>query len=284
MKGDEFEIYEPKFTSHGFRYLEISGLHYAPEDGNVARLVVHNDAHSRSSFQVNEAAEVLNKINAGSRNGISGNLQGGPGSCGARDERGFFTGDTSLAAEASFLHFDLAAIYTHWLQTAADGQRPKGAINHGAIGDYAPDIVGDTRDGTVNWGGAFVTVPWTLWHHYGDTDVIRRNLPQLEAYMAFLEVQYDKTAGTGLKNFWPACLTWWIVIGPQPSCSLSTAFGYVNNLRMMAEMTEAINAASASTFRARWVPIVLRLLLAPCRVNSRHSWSFFEQQVAGPIP
>jgi len=37
MKGAEVEIYEPKFTSHGFRYLEVSGLAYAPQDSDVIR-------------------------------------------------------------------------------------------------------------------------------------------------------------------------------------------------------------------------------------------------------
>jgi alpha-L-rhamnosidase len=93
MKGAPgTEIFEPKFTSHGFRYLEILGLPYMPDDIDIKRLVTHNDVTSRSSLLFNEdGADILNDISAGCRNSIAGNLLGGPGSCGGRDERQWFS-------------------------------------------------------------------------------------------------------------------------------------------------------------------------------------------------
>ena len=153
------EVFEPKFTAHGFRYLELSGLDYTPQPQHVVRLVIHNDVSSRSAlaFNMDGGADVLNKVAQGCRNTIVGNLVGGPQSCSSRDERAFFTGDTALAAEASLQHFDVAAIYTHWVRTVQDTQRVDGAI-----GDYAPDTVGDHRDGHSNWGTAFPTAPWMV--------------------------------------------------------------------------------------------------------------------------
>ena len=122
------------------RYVEISGLPYAPQEGDVTRLVTHNDVTSSSSLLFNDdGAGVLNAINQGCRNSIVGNLLGGehdrshaqltcarwtasylpiavcsgPGSCGGRDERQWFTGDTNFAGEASLLHYDLAPIYSN---------------------------------------------------------------------------------------------------------------------------------------------------------------------------
>jgi alpha-L-rhamnosidase len=248
MKGaDEGEVYEPKFTNHGFRYLEIQGLAYAPVEDDVRMIVTHNDVSSRSSFRVNQAADVLNKINQGCRNSIVGNLIGGPQSCGGRDERQFFTGDTALAAEASLLHYDLPAIYSHWLQTVADQQR-----SDGAIGDYGPDTIGDIRDGHSNWGTGFPTVAWMIWHHYGDTGVIERHLPQLHQYMHFLEAQYNKTSSSGLRDFWPTCICGWITLGHVPENSLMSSFGYLNGLRMMADMTEAVGDESSVVYRQRF--------------------------------
>jgi len=66
MAGHETETYEPKFTMHGFRYLEIIGLDSAPANADVVRLVVHNDVATSTTFEVNADAEVLNKINMGS--------------------------------------------------------------------------------------------------------------------------------------------------------------------------------------------------------------------------
>jgi alpha-L-rhamnosidase len=77
MKGSDAEVYEPKFTSHGFRFLELSGLTYAPQEGDVVRLVTHADITSRSSLMFNErGAEILNSITQGCRNSIVGNLLG----------------------------------------------------------------------------------------------------------------------------------------------------------------------------------------------------------------
>ena len=60
------------------RFLELSGLAYAPEERDVVRLVTHNDVASRSSLLFNsDGAEVLNKISQGCRNSIVGNLLGG---------------------------------------------------------------------------------------------------------------------------------------------------------------------------------------------------------------
>ena len=56
----------------------------------------------------------------------------GPGSCGGRDERQFFTGDTNFAGEASLMHFDLAPIYSGWLTLAGDTQRQPGEGAAGA--------------------------------------------------------------------------------------------------------------------------------------------------------
>jgi hypothetical protein len=112
--------------------------------------------------------------------------------------------------------------------------------------------VGDNRDGNANWGTAFTYVTWLLWHYHGDTAVITRTLPQLELRMAFLEGNYNKTASSGLKNYWPACISGWTVVGPVSECSLMTAFPYVNELRMMAEMMEAIGDASSVVYRTRY--------------------------------
>ena len=81
--------------------------------------------------------------------------------------------------------------------------------------------------GHAQWGTAFTYIAWLLWHYHGDTSVITRTLPQLELRMAFLEQLYNKTANTGLKDFWPSCISGWTVVGPVSECSLMTSFVYV---------------------------------------------------------
>ena len=265
------EVFEPRFTTHGFRYLELWGLGYDPEDADVMRLVVHSDVRSRSAFAVPRAgpAAVLNQISGGLRNSLLGNTLGGPGSCAARDERMFFTGDTNFAVQAHMLSFDVAAVYTHWLQTVADQQRPSGAV-----GDYAPDVVGDARSGHSNWGGGFLAAVHAMWHHYGDTRVVETHLPRLEAYGDFQEGLYNATAASGLAHFWPdGALVGWITLGPLPNASLMAAYGYVESLRMLADLASAAGAPTAAAYRARHA----------ARLATFHA-SFYDAGGAGRVP
>lgn len=217
-----------------------------PQPGDVMRVVTHNDVRSRASIEFDRGAEVLNRIVTGCRNSISGNLQGGPGSCGARDERQFFTGDTNFAGEASMLHFDLAPLYSNWLTLAGDTIRESGAI-----GDYAPDIVGDARAGHANWASGYPWVAWLLWWLHDDATPARRELPRLEAFFEFLEASYNRT-GPGLERYWGSCISGWITLGRVPACSAMTAFAYVSDLRMMANLTSALGAPSAPMYEARF--------------------------------
>ena len=173
----------------------------------------------------------------------------GPGSCGGRDERQFFTGDTNFAGEASLLHYDLAPIYANWVRMAGETQLPPEAGDiAGSVGDYAPLTVGRRDGGHTNWASGFVTMAYFVWHLHADTAVIERNLVRLERYIDFNERIYN--ASGGLQNFGGGCIAGWITIGKTPSCASMTGFGYVNDYRLMAEMTAAIGAPSASRYAA----------------------------------
>ena len=173
----------------------------------------------------------------------------GPGSCGARDERQFFTGDTNFAGEASLLHYDLAPIYANWVRMAGETQLPPDAGQlAGSVGDFAPLTVGRRDGGHTNWGSGLVTMAYFVWHLHADTAVIEHNLIRLERYVEFNERVYN--ASGGLRNFQGGCINGWITIGQSPLCAAMTGFAYVNDYRLMAEMTAAIGAPSAARYAA----------------------------------
>jgi hypothetical protein len=168
-------------------------------------------------------------------------------------------GDTNFAGEASMLHFDLAPIYSNWVKLASDSQLrppsvPSSSEIMGSIGDYAPNSVGRQDAGHTNWASGFVNMVYFVWHLHGDTAVIERNLIQLERYIRFNERIYNSSTD-GLRGFSGGCINGWITIGKKPSCNVMTGFAFVNDYRVMAEMTAAVGAASApryaSLFKAR---------------------------------
>jgi hypothetical protein len=83
--------------------------------------------------------------------------------------------------QAILMHYDLGALYSNWVTLAGDTQRRNNSWA-GAIGDYAPDTVGNDRGGNANWGSGYPTVAHHMWWHYGDAGLAAREMPRLEAY------------------------------------------------------------------------------------------------------
>ena len=97
--SEDVEVFEPSFSWHGFRYAQVSGLVSPPAMNDVVVVRQANAVTPGASAAF--PSEILGKIEAMAVNTIWSNLQGGPGSCGQRDERQFFTGDTQVSALTS---------------------------------------------------------------------------------------------------------------------------------------------------------------------------------------
>jgi len=122
--ADADEVFEPKFTYHGFRFVEVSGLPFAPT------LAMFTAVHSRSAAPVvgsvafpAASARTLNQLQAAAQMSIASNLMGLQSDCPQRDERKGWLGDSALSLYAAPLSFDLAAFYSLWALSMADSQR-----------------------------------------------------------------------------------------------------------------------------------------------------------------
>ena len=247
------ETYEPRFTVHGFRYMEIEGYPEGPpRPSDVTAQRVRNAVPEAGALQFPDAERrgvaVLPKLHAAARASIASNFLGGPGSCAGRDERQFFTGDTALATEATFLNYRAAALYARWVRTLLDEQ-----LDDGSVGYYAPTPHA-RRTGSPNWMTGFPTAVYRLWRHYADVGIIRTAMPGLERYFAFYESKCAETncSTAGLARFWALGPTEWMQIGKAPDPHFMNAFGYVHDLRMMAEMAAAVAAPSAARYARRF--------------------------------
>lgn len=60
LKGNGTEVFEPRFTYHGFRYVQIEGMETKPEKKDVIGCVVHSSVKQISSFQTDN--ELLNRF------------------------------------------------------------------------------------------------------------------------------------------------------------------------------------------------------------------------------
>ncbi|MFF1920071.1 alpha-L-rhamnosidase [Streptomyces sp. NPDC058221] len=183
LKGGGGETYEPRFTFHGFRYVEVTGLPSAPPASALTGRVMHTSAPFTFEFETD--VPMLNKLHSNITWGQRGNFLSVPTDTPARDERLGWTGDINVFAPTAAYTMESARFLTKWLVDLRDAQTAEGAFT-----DVAP-IVGNVGNGAAGWGDAGVTVPWSLYQAYGDQQVLKDAWPSIRAWLKFLEKNSD---------------------------------------------------------------------------------------------
>ncbi|MDJ1136300.1 glycoside hydrolase family 78 protein [Streptomyces iconiensis] len=187
LKGGARETYEPRFTFHGFRYVEVTGYPGKPQRGAVTGLVAHTSAPFTMDFSTD--SEMLNQLHSNITWGQRGNFLSIPTDTPARDERLGWSGDINVFAPTAAYVMESARFLTKWLQDLRDGQGTEGD-QKGAYPDVAPFVEGVGK-GVAGWGDAGVTVPWALYEAYGDVRVLEENWEAMRAWIAYLEQHSD---------------------------------------------------------------------------------------------
>ncbi|BBD73297.1 alpha-rhamnosidase [Sulfodiicoccus acidiphilus] len=177
LRGGGEEIYEPHFTYHGFRYVEVTGYPGVPTLDSVVGVVVHSDVEPTGSIATSNP--LVNSIHRAVWWGQLSNLMGVPTDCPQRDERMGWTGDAQLSAEEASLNFWMVPFYEKWVEDILDAQAPDGMVPGVAPPHWR--VPGDPA-----WGTAIVVVPWTLYLYYGDVTVLERAYDGMRKWVEFL--------------------------------------------------------------------------------------------------
>ncbi|MEV5789255.1 alpha-L-rhamnosidase [Streptomyces sp. NPDC052192] len=183
LKGGGEESYEPRFTFHGFRYVEITGFPGTPSARAVTGRVMHTSAPFTFEFETD--VPMLNQLHSNITWGQRGNFLSVPTDTPARDERLGWTGDINVFAPTASYTMESARFLTKWLVDLRDAQTADGAFT-----DVAP-MVGTVGNGVAGWGDAGVTVPWALHQAYGDRQVLEDAWPSVQAWLSYLERNSD---------------------------------------------------------------------------------------------
>jgi alpha-L-rhamnosidase len=175
LKGEGTEVWEPRFTYHGFRFVEMTGFPGTPTAAALEGRVVHDDMEKSADFTSSSA--LLNQIHHNMFWGIRGNYRSIPTDCPQRDERQGWLGDRSQVSRSEAYMFDVAAFYTKWMTDIADSQKPDGSIPV-VSPNYWPYYYDD-----LTWPGTFIFVHGMLYDEYGDKRVIERNYPAMKKWI-----------------------------------------------------------------------------------------------------
>jgi alpha-L-rhamnosidase len=181
-KGEGVEIWQPRFTFHGFRYVEITGLTKQPAMDAVTGVVIGSDNARTGVFTCSDPR--LNQLQSNIQWGQRGNYISIPTDCPQRDERLGWMGDAEVFIRTATYIADVAAFFTKWLVDVDDGQTAGGSFS-----DVSPDVMG--VNGVPAWGDAGVICPWTIYEAYGDKRILERHLPAMIRWVEYLHLHSD---------------------------------------------------------------------------------------------
>ncbi len=175
LKGAGSELWEPRFTYHGFRFVEVTGFPGTPTAASLEGRVVHDDMEKTAEFTSSNT--LLNEIHHNVLWGIAGNYRSIPTDCPQRDERQGWLGDRSQVSRSESYMFDVAAFYSKWSADLADAQRADGSVP-----DVAPNYWPLYND-DLTWPSTFIYVPGMLYDEYGDKRILEQYYPAMRKWL-----------------------------------------------------------------------------------------------------
>jgi alpha-L-rhamnosidase len=167
---------EARFTFHGFRYAEITGLTVVPDKDAVTAKVIHTDAPWTAKLST--GSPMLNQLWSNILWGQRSNFVGVPTDCPQRDERLGWMGDAQVFWRTASYNMDLAAFSRKF---AADMRGTQ--VGSPYYGIFSPGTVQPHEESAAAWSDAGVIVPWTSWLQTGDTTIIEQNWAAMEKYL-----------------------------------------------------------------------------------------------------
>jgi alpha-L-rhamnosidase len=242
LKGEGVEVWEPRFTFHGFRYAEImAGSDVTIE--KVEAVVLHSDIPATGTFQCSHA--LLNQLDHNIEWGQKSNFIEVPTDCPQRDERMGWTGDAQVFVRTAAFYRDVRGFFHKWLRDMRDSQGPRGEIPR--FVPHTNSFGGGGEDGGPAWGDAVFICPWTIYRCYGDVEILSENYESMAGYMDYMANHASKDfirahPDAGFEGFgdWLALDnigTMWT--GTTPKDLIGTAY-YAHDAHIMAEAAELL--------------------------------------------
>ena len=175
--------WSPKFTFHGFQFVELSGYDKSvePTTNWIKGLVQHSDITKNGSFT--SSNEKLNQLQSNITWGLRDNLLDVPTDCPQRDERLGWTGDAQVISPTAMFNFDTHAFWTAWLQSMRETQSEH---SDGLVPFIIPDVLQNNK-ASSGWGDAAVIIPWDIYNITGDKKVLEENYEMAKKWVGYYE-------------------------------------------------------------------------------------------------
>jgi alpha-L-rhamnosidase len=177
LKGSGVETYEPRFTYHGFRYVEVTGFPGKPELDAIEGQLVHDAVPAAGEFATSNP--LLNQIYHNIYWTTRDNYRSMPTDL-PRDERQGWMGDRQEVSKGETYLFNIAPLYAQWLTDMRDAQRADGSVS-----DVSPAYWPLYQDGTV-WASTYIIVPHMLYDQYDDLGILQQHYASMKKWTDYM--------------------------------------------------------------------------------------------------
>jgi len=229
LSGKGSDDYQPLFTFHGFRYVELTGLKTKPAIGSLTAVAFHSDAPLTVGLHTGSA--MINRLWSNILWGQRSNFVGVPTDCPQRDERLGWTADAQVFWRAASYDMDLTQFSKKFAGDIRDTQ-----VGTPMFGIFAPGTSTPNPGFGAGWSDAGVIIPWTSWLQSGDTRVIAQNWDAMEKYLAAIQAESPDYIWT--KSGIPFG-DWLSPEGPTKQTLLATAY-WAYDVTLMKQMAHAL--------------------------------------------
>jgi alpha-L-rhamnosidase len=230
LAGKGSEEYQPSFTFHGFRYVEVSGLKAKPQLRDVKAIAFHTDAPFTATLKTGSA--LLNQLWSNILWGQRSNFVGVPTDCPQRDERLGWAADAQVFWRTATYNMDLTAFSRKF---GADLRGTQ--VGTDMYGIFAPGTSTPNPGYGTGWSDAGVIIPWTSWIQTGDKQVVEENWNAMEKYLA--AIQSANPDYLWKKNYGIPFADWLAPEGVTPVDLIATAY-WAYDVTLMSQMAHAL--------------------------------------------
>ena len=242
-RGIGEEVYEPHFTFHGFRYVEVRDYPGTPTADDLTGIVLHSDLPTTGTFECSDP--MINQLQSNIVWSQKGNFLDIPTDCPQRDERLGWTGDAQVFIRTAAFNMNVAGFFTKWLQDMADSQGKDGRIP-----SVVPHVSSIHGEGGPAWADAAIICPWTIYRCYGDERILQNCYPMMERFVQFLQDKSVNFIRADEHWKWKGYGDWLSINADTPADLIGTAF-YAHCARLMTEIATVVGRSDDADKYAR---------------------------------
>ena len=226
-KGDGKETWAPRFTFHGFQYVEVTGYPGEPDLDTVTGIELTSATPVVGHFECSD--EIANTLYHNICQTQRANFIDIPTDCPQRDERLGWMGDAQIYVRTATYNTDVSAFFTKWLVDVEDAQ-----LENGAFTDVSPRLVAE-GGGTAAWGDAGTICPWTIYQVYGDKRILAKHYDAMEEWIIYCKATTNGTLLRPAQGYGD----WLSIKANTPKDVLATAY-FAYSTKLTARTAEVL--------------------------------------------